>query len=339
MPELPDIAVYIEHIERRFVGQVVENVRVASPFVVRTAVPPISDAKGRTLVAMQRLGKRLVFQLGATDDRAAPTLLVMHLMVAGRLKLLPKGGLIPKKLGLAAIDFPSGSLLLTEAGTKRRASLHYVAAAPDALAPFDRGGLEVLSSTREAFIERLTRRNHTLKRALTDPTILSGIGNGYSDEILHMAKLSPLKLTDKLEPEEWARLHAATVQCLQTWMDRLRAESQDGFPENVTAFREDMRVHGKYKKPCVECGSPILRISYADNETNYCAVCQTGGRPLADRSMSRLLGKDWPKSMEELEEQRPSLLGKPNPARSTKPRATKRAPGTSSARAHGDESS
>lgn len=319
MPELPDIAVYIEHIERRFIGQPLENVRVASPFVVRTAVPPLSDVKGRTLARMHRLGKRLIFEFDGLPDRPKSTLLVLHLMVAGRLKLLPKGGLIPKKLGLAAFDFPSASLLLTEAGTKRRASIHYVENGPEALTPFDRGGLEVLTSSKEAFIERLKRTNHTLKRALTDPTILSGIGNGYSDEILHIGKLSPLKQTHKLSDDEWTRLHDATLRCLNEWIEKLRDESKDGFPERVTAFREDMRVHGKYRKPCVACGSPVLRISYADNETNYCATCQTGGKPLADRSMSRLLGKDWPKSMDELEESRPTLLGKPNPARSTKP--------------------
>lgn len=215
MPELPDIAVYIEHIEKRFIGAPLENVRVASPFVVRTAVPPLSDAKGRTLTRMARLGKRLVFELGAAPDKPRSTLIVLHLMVAGRLKLLPKGGLIPKKLGLAAFDFPSGSLLLTEAGTKRRASIHYVENGPEALIPFDRGGLEVLTSSKEAFVERLQRNNHTLKRALTDPTILSGIGNGYSDEILHVARLSPLKQTHKMIAEEWTRLFEATIRCLE----------------------------------------------------------------------------------------------------------------------------
>lgn len=326
MPELPDIAVYVERIEHLFVGQKLLKLRLASPFVLRTALPPISDILERPLLGIERLGKRLVFSFGECAGKTGGSLLVIHLMVAGRFKLLAPGGLIPKKLGLAALDFANGSLLLTEAGTKRRASIHYVSAlttdGSDPLAPFNRGGLEPLSCTVDEFRQVLTRENHTLKRALTDPTILSGIGNGYSDEILHLAKLSPLKQTNKLTADEWDQLFTATRTTLNEWIDRLRDEAKDGFPENVTAFRKEMRVHGKYKQPCPACGSLVLRIVYADNETNYCAGCQTGGKPLADRSMSRLLGKDWPKSLEELEELRPSLLGKPNPARSTKPTKT-----------------
>jgi formamidopyrimidine-DNA glycosylase len=328
VPELPDIAVYVDHLARRFVGGPFEGVRLASPFILRTAVPPISDAVGRTLTGIKRLGKRLVFELdraGATSTGAAEarTFLVIHLMVAGRFRLVAKGAPIPKKLGLASLEFPSASVILTEAGTKRRASIHYVTG-PDALAPFDRGGIEPLTASLSEWRAALTRENHTLKRALTDPRIVSGVGNGYSDEILHVARLSPLKLTNKLDDDEWRRLHEATRSVLEEWIARLTEESKDGFPENVTAFREEMRVHGKYKKPCPVCGSLVLRIVYADNETNYCAACQTDGRPLADRSMSRLLGKDWPRSLDELEELRPTLLGKPNPARSTKPVKPKR---------------
>jgi formamidopyrimidine-DNA glycosylase len=321
VPELPDIAVYVDHLARRFVGGPFEGVRLASPFILRTAVPPISDSAGRTLTSVKRLGKRLVFELDRPDE--ARTFLVIHLMVAGRFRLAPKGAPIPKKLGLASLEFPSASVILTEAGTKRRASIHYVTG-PDALAPFDRGGIEPLTASLSEWRAALTRENHTLKRALTDPRIVSGVGNGYSDEILHVARLSPLKLTNKLDDDEWRRLHEATRLVLEEWIARLTRESKDGFPENVTAFREEMRVHGKYKKPCPVCGSLVLRIVYADNETNYCAACQTDGRPLADRSMSRLLGKDWPRSLDELEELRPTLLGKPNPARSTKPVKPKR---------------
>jgi formamidopyrimidine-DNA glycosylase len=333
VPELPDIAVYVEQIERLFVGQTLLKLRLASPFVLRTAIPPISDVIDRPLLGVRRLGKRLVFSFGQGAGKPEAALLVVHLMVAGRFKLLAAGGPIPKKLGLAAFDFANGSLLLTEAGTKRRASMHYVstrtADGSDPLAPFNRGGLEPLSCTAAEFKGVLTRENHTLKRALTDPTILSGIGNGYSDEILHLAKLSPLKQTNKLTAAEWEQLFMATQTILNEWIERLRNEAKDGFPENVTAFRKEMRVHGKYKQPCPTCGALVLRIVYADNETNYCAGCQTGGKPLADRSMSRLLGKDWPKSLEELEELRPSLLGKPNPARSTKPARSPKAAATS----------
>jgi formamidopyrimidine-DNA glycosylase len=311
VPELPDIAVYLSAISERARGSVLTRVRLASPFVLRTAIPPIREAEGKRLLDLERLGKRLVFCL------EGDLFLIIHLMVAGRFRWLEPGGKIPGKLGLLALDFETGSLVLTEASTKKRASLHLVAGR-DKLADFDRGGLELAGSSLDAFKGAMTRERHTLKRALTDPTILSGVGNAYSDEILHASRLSPMKMTSALSDEEWTRLHEATLSVLETWTARLRAEAADKFPENVTAFRAEMAVHGRYGKPCPRCGAPVQRITYADNETNYCATCQTGGKLLADRSLSRLLGADWPKTLEELEEKRPAAKLKPNPERSTK---------------------
>ncbi len=296
MPELPDIVVYIECLERRVVGQVLEKARIFSPFLVRTFDPPISQVEGKSVRSLRRLGKRIVIALD--DD----LFLILHLMIAGRLHWKAKGAKPPGKMGLACFDFPNGTLLLTEAGTKRRASLHLVRG-EEQLAEFQPGGLEVLGADLEAFREALTRENHTLKRALTDPHLFSGIGNSYSDEILHQARMSPLLLTSRMTDEEIARLFEATRAILREWLERLRAEAGDGFPKNVTAFREGMAVHGRYRQPCPDCGTEVQRIRYADNETNYCPRCQTGGKVLADRALSKLLKGDWPKSIEELEEQ------------------------------------
>lgn len=318
MPELPDVVVYIESIAERCVGTKLEKIRLASPFVLRTVTPSPRELEGKTLRSMRRMGKRLVF---AFDE---DLFLVIHLMVSGRFRWEAKGKAIPGKLGLAAFDFEKGTLILTEASTKKRASIHVVKGEAS-LVQFDRGGLDVASSTLATFEAALTRTNHTLKRALTDPTILDGIGNGYSDEILHAAKLSPLKQTSKLDPDEWARLFASCKEVLARWTDKLRTEAKAGFPERVTAFREDMAVHGKYGKPCPVCGARVQRIVYADNETNYCATCQTGGKLLADRSLSRLLGEDWPRNFDELEELRPAVGRLPaNPERSTKPAKPKK---------------
>jgi len=295
MPELPDITIYIEALERRVLGQQLTKVRLASPFVVRSFDPPISAAEGRKVVGLRRLGKRIVFAL------EADLFLVVHLMIAGRLRWLEAGAKIPGKLGLAAFDFPTGTLALTEASTRKRASLHLVRGEA-ALEPFTRGGLEVFEADLAAFRVTLARESHTLKRSLTDPTLFSGIGNAYSDEILHRARLSPVQLTRNLSDEESARLFEACKETLREWTERLRAELGDGFPEKVTAFREEMAVHGRYRKPCPVCGSQVLRIAYAENETNYCARCQTGGKILSDRSLARLLKDDWPKTIEELEE-------------------------------------
>ncbi len=314
MPELPDITVYVERIAERVKGRALENVRFASPFVLRTAIPPIRDVFGKRVRDVTRLGKRIVFHF--EDD----FIVVVHLMVAGRFRWEPKGAKIPGKLGLAAFDFETGTLILTEASSKKRASIHVVKGAA-ALEDFDRGGLEVMTASRDAIVAAMTRERHTLKRAMTDPTILSGIGNAYSDEILHAAKLSPLKLTSQLVPDEWTRLVDATKRILAERTKIIREESKDGFPERVTAFREDMAVHGRYGKPCPVCGARVQRIVYADNETNYCATCQTGGKLLADRSLSRLLREDWPRNLDELEEKRPALAALPaNPARSTRPK-------------------
>ena len=293
MPELPDITVYIEALEARIVGQPLERIRIAKPFLLRSVDPPISAASGKHVVDVRRLGKRIV--VGLEDD----LFLVIHLMIAGRLKWVPAGTKVPGKYGLAAFDFPNGTLILTEAGSKRRASLWLVRGAK-ALGQFERGGLEVLDANLDAFSERLLRENHTLKRSLTDPRLFSGIGNAYSDEILHRAKLSPIKHTQKLTDEEIARLFEATRAILVEWTDRLRKESGDDFPAKVTAFRDEMAVHGKFGKPCPVCGTPVQRIRYADNETNYCPRCQTDGKLLADRALSRLLKQDWPKSIDEL---------------------------------------
>ena len=294
MPELPDIVVYLEALRPRIVGQPLEGLRCASPFVLRSVNPPISEIVGRTVGGLRRLGKRIVLEL------EGEYFVVIHLMIAGRLKWLPAAAKIPARLGLAAFDFPHGTLLFTEASGKKRASLHLVRGEAG-LAPHQRGGLEPLEATAAQFREALTRESHTLKRALTDPRLFSGIGNAYSDEILHTAKLSPLALTSKLDDEEIARLFQATRSTLTLWVERLRAETGDGFPAKVTAFRDEMAVHGRYRKPCPVCGAPVQRIRYAENEVNYCARCQTGGRVLADRGMSRLLKDDWPRSLDEWE--------------------------------------
>jgi formamidopyrimidine-DNA glycosylase len=293
MPELPDITVYIEALERRIVGQRLDGVRVQSPFLLRTFDPPLDSARGKTVRDIRRLGKRIA--LGLDDE----LWLVLHLMIAGRLHWKAAGVKISAKNALAAFDFPNGSLLLTEAGTKRRAAL-FLIQGDDALKALDPGGLELLAATYEAFQAVLRSRNHTLKRALTDPHLFSGVGNAYSDEILHRARLSPLALTQKLKPEEAERLFAAAREVLITSTDRLRAETGDGFPEKVTAFRPSMAVHGRFGKPCPVCGAPVQRIRYADNETNYCPRCQNGGRIHADRSLSRLLKDDWPRHLDEL---------------------------------------
>ncbi len=314
MSELPDVTVYVERIAERVKGHALENVRFASPFVLRTVTPSMRDLYGKRVTDVARLGKRIVMTF--EDD----FIIVIHLMVSGRFRWEAKGAKIPGKLGLAAFDFDTGTLILTEASSKKRASIHVVKGQA-ALSEFDRGGLEVMGATRDAIVAAMTRERHTLKRAMTDPRILSGIGNGYSDEILHAAKLSPLKLSSQLTPDEWTRLVDATKRILRERTDTIREESKDKFPERVTAFREDMAVHGRYGKPCPACGSKVQRIIYADNETNYCATCQTGGKLLADRSLSRLLKEDWPRSLEELEEKRPALASMPaNPARSTKPK-------------------
>jgi formamidopyrimidine-DNA glycosylase len=294
MPELPDIAAYISALEPRIVGQPLERVRVAGISLLRTAQPPLASAEGRTVRHLRRIGKRIAF--GLDGD----LWLVLHLMIAGRLHWRPPGAKLAGRQSLAAFDFPDGSLVLTEAGTKRRASL-YVLAGEEALRLVDPGGIDVFTSDLNQFRAALSAENHTLKRVLTDPRVVDGIGNAYSDEILHAARLSPIALTQKLKPEEWERLYTGTRETLQLWIDRLRDEAKDGFPEKVTAFRKDMAVHGRYGEPCPRCGEKVLRIRYADNETNYCAKCQTGGVVLADRSLSRLLGKDWPRTLDGLE--------------------------------------
>ncbi|HYV99424.1 MAG TPA: DNA-formamidopyrimidine glycosylase family protein [Gemmatimonadaceae bacterium] len=292
MPELPDITVYVESLERFVVGRTLERITFRSPFVLRSVAPPPSEFEGRTVTGASRIGKRLV--LGFGGGRA----IVIHLMVAGRLKWTARTKGQGAKILLAAFDFDNGTLLLTEASKKKRASIHLVGS-PDELAGFDRGGLDVVSATPAQFAERLRSASHTLKRALTDPTLFDGIGNAYSDEILHRAKLSPLMLTGKLDDAQVDRLHKACIAILAEWTARLRAETGDAWPEKVTAFRPEMAVHGRYQLPCPACGSPVQRIRYADNETNYCATCQTGGRLLADRALSRLLKEDWPRSIDE----------------------------------------
>jgi formamidopyrimidine-DNA glycosylase len=294
MPELPDIAAYLRALEPRIVGQPLERVRLANPFLLRTADPPLAAVDGRTARELRRIGKRIA--IGLDGD----LWLVLHLMIAGRLHWRPAGAPLAGRQQLAAFDFPNGTLVVTEAGTKRRASLHVVAGEA-ALLALDPGGIDVFAADLAAFRAALMRENRTLKRALTDPRIVNGIGNAYSDEILHAAQLSPIALTHKLTPEEWARLFTATRAVLQEWIDRLAGEADAAFPEKVTAFRKDMVVHGRYGEPCPRCGEPVQRIRYADNETNYCARCQTGGKVLADRSLSRLLGRDWPRTLEELE--------------------------------------
>jgi formamidopyrimidine-DNA glycosylase len=296
VPELPDVTVYVESIARRVVGERLTGYAIRSVFALRTVDPPLDALVGRTLREVRRMGKRIVL---AFDDEL---FLVVHLMIAGRFRWVPAGARarVPARIALAELQFSPGTLVLTEAGTKRRASIHLVRGAA-ALAPFERGGLEPLETTEERFAERLRSENHTLKRSLTDPRLFSGIGNAYSDEILHRARLSPLKLTSRLDAAEVARLFAATRTTLIEWTDRLRAEAGDGFPEKVTAFHEGMAVHGRYGLPCPVCGTAVQRIRYRDNETNYCPRCQTEGRLLADRAMSRLLREDWPRTIEELE--------------------------------------
>jgi formamidopyrimidine-DNA glycosylase len=294
MPELPDVVVYLEALAPRILGQPLERFRIGNPFVVRSIEPAPSELERRRVERLRRMGKRLVFEF--EDER----FLILHLMIAGRLRWRERGAAMPGKVGLAALDFPTGTLMLTEAGSKRQASIHLLRGNAG-LAEFERGGLEVLDSTLPEFAERLTGENHTLKRALTDPTIFSGIGNAYSDEILHAAKLSPMKQTRQLTDAEIARLHGATIATLEAWIARTRDEVGDRFPEKVTAFRDGMAVHGRYGKPCPSCGSPVQRIVYASNECNYCATCQTEGRLLSDRALSRLLREDWPKTLEEME--------------------------------------
>jgi formamidopyrimidine-DNA glycosylase len=295
MPELPDVTVYIEALSERVLTQPIQKIRIGSPFIVRSFDPSIATAEGKFVIGLRRLGKRIVFELD--DD----LFLVVHLMIAGRFHWKPKGAKIARKYGQAAFDFPNGTLLLTEAGTKKRASIHLVRGSA-ALREHNPGGLEIFGATLAQFGENLTRENHTLKRALTDPLFFSGIGNAYSDEILHRAALSPIRMTQRLTGTEIEALFKAARDSLTQWVERLRKERGAGFPEKVTAFHPGMAVHGKYGKPCPVCGSPVQRIVYAENETNYCATCQTGGKLLADRSLSRLLKADWPRSLEELEE-------------------------------------
>ena len=302
MPELPDVTAYVEAIASRVAGQPLQGVRVASPFVVRTFDPPLSAAAGQRVREVGRLGKRIVFSL---EDGLY---LVIHLMIAGRFRWAERGAKIPGKVGLAALDFPSGTLLLTEAATKKRASIHLARS----LDEFRRSGVEPLECTPGQFEAALRSENHTLKRALTDPRLFSGIGNAYSDEILHRAKLSPALLTQKMTSEEVAALFASTREVLTRWTERLREESREKFPEKVTAFRDDFAVHGKYRKPCPVCGTAVQRIAYADNETNYCTRCQTGGKLLSDRSLARLLHDDWPRTIEELEERFPRSRARPH---------------------------
>jgi formamidopyrimidine-DNA glycosylase len=300
MPELPDIVVYIEALEQRILDRRLERMQIASPFLLRSIDPPAVSVNGRTVRTLRRIGKRIA--IGFDNN----TWLVLHLMIAGRLHWVTKKVKPDGRRTLAAFEFDAGTLTLTEAGSQKRASLHVVADEAG-LAALDPGGIDVLSATPSAFAARLTAANHTLKRALTDPRLFSGIGNAYSDEILHRAGLSPILLTQKMKPEQIEHLLHATRATLIDWTDRLRAEAGDKFPENVTAFREEMAVHGRYGMPCPRCGTKVQRIRYASNETNYCAVCQTGGKLLADRALSRLLREDWPRTMEELEEMRKSL--------------------------------
>ncbi len=294
MPELPDITIYVEALRERLIGRKLARVRLRSPFLLRSVDPPLDAVSNGVVREVSRLGKRIA--LGFEPD----LYLVLHLMIAGRLHWRKPGAGLPGKIGLAAFDFPEGSLVLTESGTRKRASLHVVRGC-DELQAHQRGGLEILTADLGAFREALASESHTLKRALTDPRLFSGIGNAYSDEILHRARLSPFKLTGKLTASEIERLHTASLETMNAWIRRLRDETGDRFPEKVTAFRPEMAVHGRYRKPCPVCGSPVQRIVYAENEANYCATCQTGGKLLADRALSRLLKKDWPKTLEELE--------------------------------------
>ncbi|MGE0402037.1 MAG: Fpg/Nei family DNA glycosylase [Kofleriaceae bacterium] len=303
MPELPDVAIYVERLAALTVGKPLEGMRIASPFVLRTVSPSPKELAGATVESVERLGKRIV--IGVSGGRY----IVIHLMIAGRLRWKKKGEKVPNKVGLAAFDFPNGTLIFTEASPKKRASLHLV---PDraGLAEFDRGGLDVFRATVAEFGERLRSERHTIKRSLTDPTLFDGIGNAYSDEILHAAKLSPFRMTSSITDEEIATLHRACIDVLTVWTERTRAEVGDGFPDKVTAFRPEMAVHGKYGQPCPVCGTKVQRIVYADNEANYCPTCQTEGRLLADRSLSRLLKEDWPRTLEELEDRKRGVATK-----------------------------
>jgi formamidopyrimidine-DNA glycosylase len=297
MPELPDVAVYVERLRALTIGHPIRAIRIASPFVLRTVSPSPRDLIGAKVETVERIGKRIV--IGVEGDRY----IVIHLMIAGRLRWKEKGAKLPAKVGLVGIDFDDGTLVFTEASPKKRASLHVVAGRA-ALVEFDRGGLDVFTATLPQFAERVRSERHTVKRALTDPTLFDGIGNAYSDEILHAAKLSPFRMTPAMTDAEIATLHRASIDTLNLWTDRLRAEVGDGFPDKVTAFRPEMAVHGKFGKPCPTCGTPVQRIVYADNEANYCPTCQTEGKLLADRALSRLLKDDWPRSLEELEEKK-----------------------------------
>ena len=316
MPEYPDLTLYVEALEAHVVGRPLEKIRIASPSLLKSVSPKPAEVEGRVVRGVRRLGKRLVFEFergesgaegdgeAGSGDAAEPIFAVLHLMIAGRLRWKKRGVAIPRKRAHAAFDFPNGSLLLTEASTKKRASLHFVQGEA-ALEALDPGGLEIFDATPEAFRERLECERHTLKRSLTDPNLFSGIGNAYSDEILHRARLSPLKMSDRLSDDEFERLFAATRTVLTEWTERLRAEVGDAFPDKVTAFRPEMAVHGRFREPCPECETPVQRIVRAENEVNYCPTCQTEGRVLADRALSKLLGKDWPRTIEELEKRRP----------------------------------
>ncbi len=295
MPELPDVTLYLDALAPRIVGTTLERVRLASPFVVRSVDPPITHACGTTVRGLRRIGKRIVLEL------SGELFLVVHLMIAGRFRWKDRGAKVPGKLGLAALDFTRGTLILTEASTRKRASLHLVRGEP-ALAAFDAGGIEPLDASLDDFRAALARERHTIKRSLTDPRLFAGIGNAYSDEILHRARLSPVAMSDRLTDDETARLHDATRATLVEWIERLRRETGTKFPEHVTAFRDGMAVHGRYRQPCPACAAPVQRIVHAENESNYCATCQTGGKLLADRSLSRVLKGDWPRTLEELEE-------------------------------------
>jgi formamidopyrimidine-DNA glycosylase len=300
LPELPDIALYLHALAPRVIDQPLERLRIGNPFIVRTIEPAVSAIEGRRVVGLRRIGKRIVLEM------ERDYFVVLHLMIAGRLRWREPRAAIPGKVGLAAFDFPSGTAIFTEQGAKRQASIHLIAGMAS-LSALDPGGLEVLGSSLPEFAERLTRENHTLKRALTDPHIFSGIGNAYSDEILHAAKMSPMTLTANLRDGEIARLHEATIRTLEHWIERLRDETGDAFPEKVTAFRKGMAAHGRYGQPCPNCGAPIQRIVYAHNEANYCAMCQTGGRLLSDRALARLLKQDWPRTLEDMERKKERL--------------------------------
>jgi formamidopyrimidine-DNA glycosylase len=332
MPELPDVTVYVERLGALAIGRPLEAIRIASPFVLRTVSPSPGELRGATIASVERLGKRIIVGLsdGAVGAGAAERFIVIHLMIAGRLRWKPRGERLPAKVGLAAFDLPTGTLVFTEASPRKRASIHLVAGRAG-LAEFDRGGLDVLGATTAAFGDRLRSERHTVKRALTDPTLFDGIGNAYSDEILHAARLSPFRMTSSISDAEIAALHRACIATLERWTQLLRDEVGDGFPDKVTAFRPEMAVHGKYGQPCPVCGTKVQRIVYADNEANYCPTCQTEGRLLADRSLSRLLKEDWPRSLEELEERKAQRIAPTPPpiVRSAEPSpaAGRRKPG------------